>query len=81
MGALLAAKWPLLILGAVMLVLSTSFYSYKAGKDACELRQAEAQLKNDQKVRKAYEKIDKETPFSADKSGAINWLLQHTRQQ
>lgn len=56
-----------------------SGYIYMKGMAHVEAKQATAQLKQEVKTRKAYEKIDKQTPYSASKSESIEWLRQYGR--
>lgn len=54
-------------------------YVYWKGEAHVEAKQATAQLKQEVKTRKTYEKIDKATPYSAGKSESIDWLRQYGR--
>lgn len=54
-------------------------YIYMKGEAHVEAKQATEQLKQEVKTRKAYEKIDKHTPYSAGKSESIEWLRQYGR--
>lgn len=70
-----------LIIAAFLLAVSAfggyTYYIYHKGETAQSNKQATEQLKTEVKIRKTYEKIDKQTPYGADKSVAIDWLYQH----
>jgi hypothetical protein len=55
--------------------------AYGAGRwdamKACNNRHAKAQLEQNEKVRKTYEKIERSVPYRADDDTAWQWLLQH----
>lgn len=52
--------------------------SYSNGQLACQASQATGQVKQDTKVKAAYDKVDAKTPFSANKRDAVKWLQQYT---
>jgi len=57
--------------------------AYGAGRweamKACDARHKVAQLEQNEKVRKTYEKIERKIPYSADRAARREWLLQHGR--
>lgn len=53
---------------------SYSYYIYNKGKNEVEQKQAVKQLEQEIIVRKKYEKVDKQTPFNADKRESLDWL-------
>jgi hypothetical protein len=57
--------------------------AYGAGRwdamKACNNRHAKAQLEQNEKVRKTYEKIERKIPYSADRAARREWLLKHAR--
>ena len=69
-----------MLIGTLVLTIGAYFYGRHEGSVACELAHAQAQVEVEKKVRKSNAKIDKATPFSADKRTAIEWLLKYTRQ-
>lgn len=70
----------ILILVSVLSIGGYSYYLYHKGEVAQSNKQATEQLKQEVQTRKAYEKIDKQTPYGADKSVAIEWLYNHAVQ-
>lgn len=69
----------LLIAGFVYLLHTAVDQSYKAGISQCKAEIAQNNVTVQKKVQKRYEKVDKDTPYNADKLSAIEWLLQYTR--
>ena len=65
------------VLAGILSFAGYTAYIYNKGGEAVEAKQATEQLKNEVTVRKSYDKIDKKTPFSADKRDAIEWLYGH----
>ena len=73
-------KLILMLGGAAILVgIGVYWYGRMEGSQLCEARHAQEQLKLEVKARKSYEKIDRSTPFSANRATRIEWLLQHAR--
>lgn len=70
----------LIIAGAIAFGGYSTVIYFKGGK-AEQLKQANEQIKQDEKTRKSHAKIDRATPFSADKHDAGVWLLNYTRGQ
>lgn len=70
-----------LIIAAVVAFSGYSAWVYNKGGTGIQLRQANEQIKQDDKTTKAHAKIDRATPFSADKKEAGIWLLGQTRKQ
>lgn len=72
------AKW--IVIGiAVAALVFTHVAAYWAGGDGCERRNAEKQLELNERLDRADEEIDLNTPYTADKRTAIKWLRQHAR--
>ena len=69
------------ILSAIAALLVIAGIIYYKGGEGERAHQATEQVKHDKKVRKANDKIDKATPFDADKRHAIDWMYQYGRQQ
>lgn len=71
-----------IILGvaAALLVALTTYglYLFHAGEKVYQAKQAVAQLKHDHKIRKDYDKIDKQTPYGGSDSDVAAFLLSHT---
>lgn len=49
-----------------------------SGKVKCQAKQEVTQLKHEVKVRRTHEKIDKKTPYAADRSTRFEWLQQNS---
>lgn len=62
---------------AIVVFSAYSYYLYNKGEKQATTTVVTNQLKQENKTRKAYEKIDSKTPFDADKSVAVEWLYQH----
>jgi hypothetical protein len=64
-------------LGAGMLAIT----AYGAGRwdavKACNARHANAQLEQNKKVEKVYDKIERSVPYRGDDATAWQWLLKH----
>ncbi len=56
-----------------------TLYIYHAGGKAEIATQAIAQVKNDKKVKKDYDKIDKQTPYGGTSADVADFLLGHVR--
>lgn len=77
-------KTTLRLLAAVIIIAAlmiTHAAAYFAGGSGCERKHATEQLKVNERLGKADDKIDAQTPFSADKRTAVEWLRQHTRSE
>lgn len=66
-----------ILLAGVLLYFAGSF----SGGAEVERKQATEQLRVNEKLRKADERIEQDAPDGSDKSAAIDWLRQHTRQE
>lgn len=64
----------LFLLGAVYFIYDKG---YNRGKAYCE----QAQIKHEQKVKKKYDKIDKQTPFNKSMHDKLEWLFQYGRDE
>lgn len=73
--------WIRVGIGLVLLIILSfgSMYFYNAGGDACEARHSKAQLEEEIKTRKKYDKIDKQTPYHKSLADKLDWLLQNGR--
>ena len=65
------------VVAGILLFAGYTAYIYNKGEENVKTKQVTKQLENEVKVRKSYDKIDKKTPFSADKSDALEWLYRH----
>jgi hypothetical protein len=74
--ALLKTKAFLIAAGAALaIIVLVWLHGYAKGAANCELKQAQEQLKQETKVRKDYEKIDRAAPSDADDAGVAGFLL------
>lgn len=64
----------------ILAIMAVAGYLYHKGGSDERAHQAVEQLKQNAKVRKSYDKIDKQTPFDGDKQHALEWLRQYGRQ-
>jgi len=63
--------------GAMALCAAAYFGGRWEAMKACDARHKVAQLEQNEKVRKTYEKIERSVPYRADDDTAWQWLLQH----
>lgn len=70
----------LLVLLVVVLCIAY-FGGIYFGSASVERKQAVEQLKENERLQKIDERIDRETPDYTDKRVAIEWLRQHIRQE
>ena len=68
-----------LIIPALILIytLGVSFASYRWGKAGAEIAHVEAQLDLSQKIRRADERIERESPSSASNEAILERLRKH----
>lgn len=52
-------------------------FIYGAGEKGIQAKQAVAQVKHDRKVKTAYDKIDKQTPYGGNDAAVAAFLLSH----
>jgi hypothetical protein len=58
-------RWGAILLGVLALLGASAFMGYRWGRAGCELAHVEAQLDLSQKIRRADEQIERESPSQA----------------
>lgn len=76
----LTGKLNIILVVVILISIATyTGYWFKKGYSTGELKVINAQIDVEKKVRKKHAKVDKQTPFNADKRKSLDWLYQYGR--